>query len=70
MEAETRLAIILFLGAVLFLLGGEDVVDDSSTADIDNGDDIPLGGDIFLLRMYLGEEDDTLRDFVAKKFAG
>ena len=69
MEAETRLAIILFLGAVLFLLGGEDVVDDSSTADIDNGDDIPLGGDIFLLMAWLGE-DDTLRDFVANEGAG
>ena len=64
MEAETRLAIILFLGAVLFLVGSEVVVDDSSTADIDNDDDIPLGGDIFLLILWLGE-DDTLRDFVA-----
>lgn len=54
MEAETRLAIILFLVAVLFLLGSEDVVADSSTADIDNDDDIPLGGDIFLLMVWLG----------------
>lgn len=69
MEAETRLAIILFLGAVLFLLGSEDVEDDSSTADIDNDDDIPLGGDIFLLMAWLGE-DDTLRDFVANEGAG
>ena len=69
MEAETRLAIILFLGAVLFLLGSKDVVGDSSTTDIDNDDGIPLGGDIFLLILWLGE-GDTLRDFVANEGAG